>query len=244
MSNQINYLNNIYENIKCIWMASEVISYKLCDKGFDCENCQFDKVMQNLGGGATIFEASPAANQRNYLLEKIDKVLEQPYDPVCYYLNNQMVVKHLFSNTYYLGISNTAMLLLDNLNSVCECEKNSYVLLNDPIFKFTGDWGSIAVRAPMNFMFLEKLNLPGEELSVHKWLAIVAVNPTDISPVKISEHEWYNRRISLANYLKNYSHNSVNGSLRMKEGEEQGKYLYQLIGKPDYLKLLRMMFQT
>lgn len=45
MSNKISYGNNIYENIKCIWMASDVVSYKLCDKEFDCENCQFNKVM-------------------------------------------------------------------------------------------------------------------------------------------------------------------------------------------------------
>jgi len=243
MSNQINHRNNIYEEIKCIWMASDVVNYKLCDREFDCENCQFDKVMQNLGGGTAIYNASPVTIHRNYLIDKIDSVLKQPYDPSCYYLNNNMVVKHLFSNTYYLGVSCTVMLLLDNLTSVCECKKDSYVLMNDPIFNFSGDWGSIAVRAPMNFMFLEGLNTSWEESSVHKWLAIVAVHPAEISPVKISEQDWYDSRINIANYLKNFSHLSVNVGTALNDRSEQAKYLYQFIGKIEYQKLLRILFQ-
>ena len=48
MSNENVHISTNYEKLKCIWMASQVLDYKLCDNKFDCENCQFDKVMRNL----------------------------------------------------------------------------------------------------------------------------------------------------------------------------------------------------
>ncbi len=32
---------------KCIWMTGGLISYKLCDRDYQCENCLFDQVMRN-----------------------------------------------------------------------------------------------------------------------------------------------------------------------------------------------------
>lgn len=38
--------NRIIEaNKPCIWMEAGVIDYKICNKGFDCQNCEFDRVM-------------------------------------------------------------------------------------------------------------------------------------------------------------------------------------------------------
>ncbi|MDY0082451.1 MAG: hypothetical protein RBR74_04655, partial [Ignavibacteriaceae bacterium] len=48
MKNEIELKPNRYEMLKCIWMTSGVIDYKLCDNNFDCENCPFDKVIRNL----------------------------------------------------------------------------------------------------------------------------------------------------------------------------------------------------
>ena len=40
--------NVIPENdMKCVWMASGLISYKLCSLDFMCEDCAFDRVMHN-----------------------------------------------------------------------------------------------------------------------------------------------------------------------------------------------------
>lgn len=31
---------------KCIWMSAGIVNYKLCDRNFDCEGCEFNRVMQ------------------------------------------------------------------------------------------------------------------------------------------------------------------------------------------------------
>jgi glycine cleavage system H protein len=35
------------DDMKCVWMTSGIISYKLCSLDFMCEECSFDKVMHN-----------------------------------------------------------------------------------------------------------------------------------------------------------------------------------------------------
>src|ERR1700694_611331 len=35
-------------DMKCVWMTSGIISYKLCSLDFFCEECLFDKVMHNV----------------------------------------------------------------------------------------------------------------------------------------------------------------------------------------------------
>ena len=36
------------DGMKCIWMTSGIISYKLCSLDFNCEDCAFDSVMHNV----------------------------------------------------------------------------------------------------------------------------------------------------------------------------------------------------
>jgi len=36
----------------CVWMRAGVLSYKLCDRGFDCEHCLLDTALHGGGAGA------------------------------------------------------------------------------------------------------------------------------------------------------------------------------------------------
>lgn len=39
-------------DLRCVWMQAGVVTYRLCDSGFDCEHCEFHRVMQRLMPGA------------------------------------------------------------------------------------------------------------------------------------------------------------------------------------------------
>ena len=45
--NKINSQSQAKENNtqECWWMLAGVVDYKLCDRGFDCEHCPFDKIL-------------------------------------------------------------------------------------------------------------------------------------------------------------------------------------------------------
>jgi hypothetical protein len=65
--------NTMPENdaMKCVWMTSGIISYKLCSLDFTCEDCEFDRVMHNatapnnLNGPLTtdVLSSGPSSNR-------------------------------------------------------------------------------------------------------------------------------------------------------------------------------------
>ncbi len=42
------YVDKNENDSKCIWMSAGVVNYKLCDLKFDCESCEFNRVMQGV----------------------------------------------------------------------------------------------------------------------------------------------------------------------------------------------------
>ena len=46
------------EERKCVWMTSGFISYKLCDKNYQCEICPFDQAIKNEGRGEDLVPES------------------------------------------------------------------------------------------------------------------------------------------------------------------------------------------
>jgi glycine cleavage system H protein len=46
------------EERKCIWMTTGLISYKLCDRNYQCEICPFDQAIKNEEGGEGVFPES------------------------------------------------------------------------------------------------------------------------------------------------------------------------------------------
>lgn len=46
------------EERKCIWMMTGLISYKLCDRDYQCELCPFDQALKNEEGGGADFQES------------------------------------------------------------------------------------------------------------------------------------------------------------------------------------------
>jgi len=36
------------KDLKCIWMLAGVVNYKLCDRNFNCETCEFDRIMRGM----------------------------------------------------------------------------------------------------------------------------------------------------------------------------------------------------
>lgn len=225
--------------MNCIWMASELVKYKLCDKEFDCENCEFDKVFRNLS--VKIEDKNiPADMQSKDLLEKVIKRIENEiFDEKILYLKNQLIMKNLFGNAYYLGINPIVLYLLDDFNSIHEFSNND-IKREQIIITLEGNWGLKQFISPINFMIIEKINF--SQFRLNKWYAIILFNEFDRSDFFLSEEEW--------NKKKNYTLSILNKELNkrpdvgksMMDGGEKVKYLYQYLGKNNYLNLLNKIY--
>lgn len=230
------YPENPYDLLKCIWMASNVVEYKLCDKKFDCENCQFDKVMRNFTE-----EAETQIDNRNVVNMIRDKLDAIKFNEKFIYLKNSFIIKEVLSNTYYLGVNPIFISFLDNVGIIMECAKGKNILRGQPVVQFFGEWGAFSLNAPMNFSFYDKVNNPADDLSKSKWIAIIGAIPQEISAGSIAQDEWgmlHGKALRQLDEIKS-EHPKVGPT--MMDGGLQIKYLHQLVGSERFIRILQSL---
>lgn len=227
-------ISNNYEKLKCIWMASQVIEYKLCDNQFDCENCRFDKVMRNL-----LNEKETQNTDTSNIVNTIyDKLRSIKFDDKIIYLKNNLIAKEICKDTFYLGINPILICLLDSVNSlsVSECRKN--ILTNQQVIQILGEWGSVNLSAPMNFIIYDLLDFPIGTLLEFQWVAIIgAVNP-EVSKARYFQEEWQSMREKALNTVEEIKSRVPQVGNTMMDGGTRIKFLYELVGKKRYINIL------
>jgi hypothetical protein len=237
MADKKNGNNKSFQELKCIWMSSSIVEYKLCDKEFDCENCQFDKVIRNL---AVDSKQQTSSGENPYLIldSLMKKVKNQVYEPKNIYLKSQLMVKHLFADTYYLGINPIILLFLDNINCVKDAGHQGYILKNQALFRVEGEWGYITFISPMNFTLLDKLNFSAKDILSNKWFAIISADQPEISGASISREHWYNSQVNSMNLLNDYKLNIPKIGATLMDGGVPVKNLNRFLGNSEYLKVI------
>ncbi len=234
MSNKNVHISTNYEKLKCIWMASQVLDYKLCDNQFDCENCPFDKVMRNL--------LNEKETQNTDIVNTISNKLQSiKYDSKIIYLKNNLIAKEICHDTFYLGINPILISFLDTVSFLSVYESKKNILTDQQVIQILGEWGSISLSAPMNFMIYDLLDFPIDTLLTFQWVAIIGAVDQEISQGKIYQEEWntiYEKALSTIEEIK--SHVPQVGNTMM-DGGTQIKFLHQLVGKKRYINILNSM---
>jgi hypothetical protein len=239
MSTQNNNPSKSYKDMNCIWMTSGLVKYKLCDKEFDCENCEFDRVFRN-ASAKTAEKNIPQNNNSADLVDKLIKRIENVnYDSKLIYLKNQLVMKNLFGNAYYLGINPVLMYLLEDYRDVHEFHTND-IKQNQIILTFEGSWGFKQFASPINFLIIEKVN--SLDFKTNQWYSIVLFNPADNENYIMEKNEWDYEKEKLLTKLQGYIVKRPHIGTSMADGGDNLVFLHQYIGKREYNKLLNMFF--
>jgi hypothetical protein len=228
--------------MNCIWMASELVKYKLCDKEYDCDNCEFDKVIRNLSVKmADDKTIKPAVGIKDEdLLEKLIKRVEcEIFDEKIIYLKNQLVLKNLFGNAYYLGINPVVLYLLDEFSSFHEFNINE-IKRDQIIFTLEGSWGMKKFISPIDFMIIEKINF--SQFSLNKWYAIILFNGIDRDDYLLPLEEWMKNKYETLSILKKYLKKNPDIGQSMMDGGKRIKFLHQYLGRNNYMNLLNRIF--
>ena len=234
MNNKNVYKSNNYEMLKCIWMASNVVEYKLCDNQFDCENCQFDKMIRNLSNEKET-QLPSTINVPNMILDKLRSI---KYNDKIIYLKNDLIAREICPNTFYLGINPILISFLDTVSSMLVYETPKNIVTGQQVIQIFGTWGTISLSAPMNFLIYDKFGDPTNNTLNSQWFAIIGVVHQEISSSRLYQEEWdkmHERAISIIEDIK--SHIPTVGETMM-DGGAQNKFLYQLVGEKRYLNIL------
>jgi hypothetical protein len=232
-----------YDSMKCIWMSSKTVEYKLCDKNFDCDNCVFDKSMRNIY--PTPEENLPDEKKyipKNIIRKKTDLLKTIKYSQGYHYLNNSIVLKKLFDKTYYLGLDRPAYLFLDNMTGYEYLSSESGIKKGDGLMKLVGEWGETKVLSPLDFTIVDKLKHNIEDLGTNAWLSLIEADAEEINNSELTEREYECNIDHLMIKLYEIENQFDYLGTRMKDGGIEVKYLYQAVGFKKYNELLRSLF--
>ena len=233
-----NSVKNIFDNLKCIWMDS-LIKYKLCDKHFECDNCLFDKVMRNV---KLELEDIESDSSTNIIAQKLKRLSELEFSHNFIYLKNNLIVKNLFGNTYYLGISPLAYTLLDHCTGFNCCKDGTPVQPHNPIAQFLGKWGTYKLLSPLNFYCLGRLKQEIQNSTPQEWFLLIEANPADIESAKISIAEYNLKSKEVELFLSQIDEDMRNTQSDNINKNAEISRLCQLLNDELYLKLLRILF--
>jgi len=234
MNSDIELKSNRYEMLKCIWMTSGVIDYKLCDNNFDCENCPFDKVIRNLSDNNEK-NMGGIVNAVNAIFNKLQSIKDEPN---IIYLNNNLIAKEICANTFYLGINPIWESFLDNVNSmiVCECRKN--ISAGQPVIQINGDWGSVSITSPINFIIYNEVGEPADNPLKSQWFAIMGANQSEVFNSRLNQEQWNNIHAKAIRAIEEIKTKVPVVGETMMDGGTQIKFLHQLIGRKRYTDIL------
>ncbi len=232
-----------YDSMKCIWMSSNTVEYKLCDKNFDCDNCVFDKIMRNINPGTSAKDLNGQDDSgKNIIDRKIDLLRSISYSPGYYYLNNSIVLKKLFDKTYYLGLDKSVYLFLDNLKEYEFESSGSGIKKGNTLLKLWGEWGEAEVLSPVSFSIVDKLKHNIDDFRVNSWLSLVDADPEEIEGCRMSEDDYMQKIEGLGLKLQEFQNEYSFLGARMNDGGIKVKFLYQVTGIKKYKQFLDSLF--
>lgn len=233
--------NNEFNNLQCIWMKSNFIQYKLCDKNFNCDDCLFDKVMQNARVNAGDLETDKRA-----IVNILDDKLEQLNSITCNdgykYLKNNIVLKNLFGNTYYMGLSPLAKIMLDEASGFNYCKDGQPIQTHYPIVQFFANWGSVKVHSPLNFYCLGRLKQEIKSQHADDWFLLMEVMPEELEYAEISKEDFSINVKEVEKILLNAKNEFSNIGPTLNDGGQVETHLNKVLGKDLYYNILEHIF--
>lgn len=236
MNNVNEYKLNNYEKMKCIWMSSLVVDYKLCDKQFNCENCQFDKAIRNKIDGSEV--NTETLNPIDLIAEKLNCL---KYDDKILYLNNSFIAKLICKNTYYLGLNPILISFLDTASTLIMHECGENVSSGKQWLSIYGAWGKLDLSSPRNMLIYDKINGLDDNPWNSKWFAIIGGDQNEITNLLIQQSNWtilHNRALGIIDNIKKQNQKEYE---TMYDGGSQVTSLYQIIGGNKYNSILKLI---
>ncbi|HKB87308.1 MAG TPA: hypothetical protein VKD08_14130 [Ignavibacteriaceae bacterium] len=232
-----------YDSMKCIWMSSNTVEYKLCDKNFDCDNCVFDRIMRNINPGNSASDSCESSNfQSNIIRRKLDLLKAIHYSPGYHYMGRSIILKKLFDKTYYLGLDKTAYLFLDNLKEYEFQTAGSGITRGKGLLKLWGEWGETEIVSPINFLIVDKLKHSIADFKVSSWLSLVDADPDEIRQVELTEDEYNQNLTDLSTRLLELENEFNFLGARLNDGGLKVMTLYEATGIEKYKEFLNLLF--
>ena len=234
-------MNRKYDEVKCIWADSGTIGYKLCDKNFDCENCELDKALRKNAILNTEMEENNKTS-KNIIGKISSEINSVNYDRHYIYLKNYLCLKNLFEDKYFLGISPMLYNLFLNTNVSFNCVKQYSVSVGDKAAEISGEWGSIDIASPIVMKVLKQIPQTIDDVNSTNWIGIVEIDNTDFDSVnsyKYNENKNFITSLLRSTQIENFVTMNT-----MYDGGKKVKNLPELLGGKEFVDFIKKILST
>jgi hypothetical protein len=174
----------------------------------------------------------------NIILNKLQSI---KYDNKIIYLKNNLIAKEICHDTFYLGINPILISFLDTVSFLSVYESKKNILTDQQVIQILGEWGSISLSAPMNFMIYDLLDFPIDKLLTMQWVAIIGAVDQEISKGMVHQEEWMTMHANSISIIEEIKSNTPKIGNTMLDGGTKIKFLHQLLGKKRYLDILNSL---
>jgi hypothetical protein len=224
-----------FDDIKCLWMKCGAVDYKICDKNFECENCDFDKHM--------LSELKVKGN----LQEEIEKMFSfgqhtvsftHPY----YHFRRGLVVRNFLANDYYLGLEPFIVKFIDRDSRLKYSTTNNFIKKGHSILDVSNGWGKVNVASPFSFNFVEKLDERNIFSNDLHWFAIIEAESHEILGNSIDRKSYFDKLFETKLNLINLMRTAQDVGTTMYDGGKVLENWSGILGKSTYRNLLEKLF--
>lgn len=254
----------------CVWMDAGLVNYKLCDKGFECDQCPFDRVMRTQhhpfaeraalqSDAAAVHAAPPDASDRmfgdvlRHLLAPLKRT-ELPGDRL--YVANHSWLQRTDDGGYRIGLNGYIAQFLQPVMAAVVVGTPSRVEKDSPFAWFIRDDQTYSVYSPVSGTVTGiNASLAARPSSVTAdpygagWLMTIAPAESSEVPVRCYTAEEYRVRLEADVQKVESVLSSVLGRQRkeigtsMFDGGVRIETIEQFIGEKRYVQLLTRLLR-
>jgi glycine cleavage system H lipoate-binding protein len=183
----------------CIWMKAGLVSYKLCDRNYDCENCAFDIVMRQRSDArkspSTTAEDSGSQSltktsniwDNNYLQAIVNSfftsLLSRPIPDDRLYSQGHMWLLQEKPNSFTIGLDHIVSHFLKSMQEIVLPQVHTPISTDSPCIWIACHEGTVTIRSPLqgkvertNSRLIESAHLLGTSPYSDGWLISVYTN--------------------------------------------------------------------
>jgi glycine cleavage system H protein len=257
----------------CIWVDAGLVSYKLCDRDFECEDCQFDQVMrqesrrssktptgsQNLAQGeeslatSSTYRDALTAIVRGFLSNSISSTLMSDR----LYSKNHVWIKQTGDDNYRIGLDKYVASLFSDAWSLILPQTGSVYRRGAPLSWIILEDGTVVVRSPLggkisksNFQLRESPSLLNSDPYEAGWICEVSeVEHKDVESIFFNNSDakalYDNQFLDLGKTIvSDLEHKSDHVGMTMMDGGTKLKNLNDILGPGKYVSILKRLLSS
>ncbi len=219
-----------FESLKCVWMSSGVVEYKLCDQNFDCDKCAFDKALWHRPEKP----AAGIAPLKDNIIQDIHNSIEldeKRFD--CSFISSHFVLRKLYKNTYFIGLTKFFWACLMPISDIKIDIEKGFTAKSFPGIHLSKGKSQWDISFPFNTHLLMSMSDQFNENGILNWLGLFEAdeNEVDFLTVPAAEYKTYSQKY--INELNNFEFSNEVG-ITLNDGGIPVKSLYHYLGEKQF----------